>query len=79
MHRLKYLGVPWDQTLGAPPPVGDLVRIAGHSAMAAVGVYTGLEGDGIWSGLGWIVGVGSAVCAIIEVGDLVASQKELNA
>ncbi len=65
------LGVPWDQVVGVPPVYGDVVRIAGHSVMAAVGIYTGLEAPGIWSAAGWVVGVGSAICGLLEIADLV--------
>ncbi len=65
------LGVPWDKVVGAPPPYGDVVRIAGHSVMAAVGIYTGLEAPGFWSAAGWVVGVGSSICALLEIADLV--------
>lgn len=68
--RPPNLGVPWDRFLGIPDIYGDLVRIAGHSAMAAVGIYAGLNAPGAWSIIGWIVGVGSGVCALLEIGDL---------
>ena len=66
----------WDETLGFNPLVGDVVRIAGHSAMAAVAIYTGVKGDGLWSALGWVVGVGSGACAVLEIADLFIPEAE---
>lgn len=71
LGKVPDLGVPWDAVLGVDSAYGDVVRLVGHSAMAAVGIYTGVEGSGLWSVLGWAVGVGSGICALLELGDLV--------
>ncbi len=66
----------WDEAVGFNPLAGDIVRIAGHSAMAAVAIYTGVKGDGLWSALGWVVGVGTGACALVEIADLFIPEGE---
>lgn len=66
--RTSYeLGQTFDQLLGVPPYVGNLMRLAVHGAMSYLGLYIGIHEKGFFSAVGWSVGVLQGMGALVDV------------
>jgi hypothetical protein len=71
MGKAHYLGQTFDQLLGFTPAMGDIIRLAFHTASTYLGIYVGLKEKGPIKYLGWVLGVGQgigAVCDAISLG-----------
>lgn len=53
----------------APQGIFDnrLVRVVTNGGAAAIGFYTGVNSSGVWSTVGWVVGVVSSLAAVNEL------------
>ncbi len=62
------LGQTFDEMLGFTPALGDVLRFVYHSGGAWLGVYVGQkEKSGLLSNIGWVIGIGMGVAAILDV------------
>jgi hypothetical protein len=61
------LGQSFDELLGVPPYVGNLMRMAAHGATSYLGLYIGIHEDGFLSAIGWIVGVLQGMGFLVDV------------
>ncbi len=43
------------------------VRLISSGGAAAVGIYTGVKADGVWSTAGWVIGIVSGLAAMNEL------------
>jgi len=61
------MGQTFDELLGVPPYVGNLMRLGAHGATAYLGLYIGVNESGFLSAIGWIVGVLQGMGALVDV------------
>ncbi len=70
------IGQPFHEVLGMGNAAGDVIRAAGHGTMAFLGIHVGVKEEGLLSAVGWIVGVGSAAAAIMDLCSISNGSKE---
>lgn len=61
------LGQTFDQMMGWHPATGDLIRLAFHGSSAYLGLYVAVHAKGFVSYLGWILGVGQGLGAVLDI------------
>lgn len=66
----RSLGQTWDQMMELPAWCGDCVRLVVHGSTGVMGIYLGTLGKGLWSALGWIVGIVSSFAAVLDIASI---------
>lgn len=57
----------FDQLMGWPAFMGDLLRLTFHGGTAYLGAYVGLKEKGALMWIAWILGVGNGLAAVADV------------
>jgi len=65
----RVLGQTFDEILGIPPELGDVLRLLYHTGGAWLGLTYALNGtrNPIMQAVGWVLGGGMAVAALLDV------------
>lgn len=61
------LGQTFDEILGMPASCGDILRLAYHAGGTWLGIRTGMKERGVTSTVGWILGVGMGIAAVLDI------------
>lgn len=69
--RRPVLGQTFDQYIGLSPQMGDVVRLIFHGATSYLGIHVGMNEKGLLSGLGWFLGIGQGIGALLDILSLV--------
>ena len=74
--RGPLLGQTFDQVLGVPPYVGNLMRLGAHGVTAYLGFHIAVHESGFLSTVGWIVGILQGMGALVDVLSLATDIQE---
>ena len=72
VSRRNMLGQTFDQMMALPAWTGDAIRLMVHGSTGVLGIYVGTLDKGLWSTLGWIVGVVSSFAALLDICSLIS-------
>jgi hypothetical protein len=61
------LGQTFDEMLGFTPAMGDVLRLVYHTGGTWLGLYIGMREKGFMSVLGWAIGLGMGLAAVLDV------------
>ena len=65
------LGQTFDQLMGWPAFMGDVLRLVFHGGTAYLGTHVGLKEKGAVRWIAWILGVGNGLAAVADVISLI--------
>lgn len=61
------LGQTFDEYLGFSPVMGDTLRLAYHAGGTWLGIHVGMKESGLRSVVGWVLGAGMGLAAVLDV------------
>jgi hypothetical protein len=62
----RTLGQTFDEILGIPPTLGDVLRLTVHGAGSWLGVHVGTRESGLIGAIGWTIGVLNGIGAVCD-------------